>query len=118
MADVRDRYIWNIVQGKPVADKPDDAETGELFTPESRFGNERQKYSEATELRYLTPEELVAQTKVLEGFEIQPFADETMFPELAKPVQLNFDNKGRLWVSCMPTYPQWKPGDQTRTTAC
>lgn len=112
MADVRDRYIWNMVQGKPVADKPDDSETGELFTPETRFGNERQKYSEASELRYLTPEQLVAQTKVPEGFEIQPFADETMFPELAKPVQLNFDHKGRLWVSCMPTYPQWKPGDQ------
>ncbi len=111
MADVRDRYIWNMAQGKPVPDKPDDAETGELFTPETRFGNERQKYSEASELRYLTPEQLIAQTKVPEGFEIQPFADEAMFPELAKPVQLNFDNKGRLWVSCMPTYPQWKPGD-------
>jgi lysophospholipase L1-like esterase len=111
MADIRDRYIWNMVQGKPVPDKPDDAETGELFVPETRFGVERQKYSEASELRYLTPEQLVAQTKVPEGFEIQPFADETMFPELAKPVQLNFDNKGRLWVSCMPTYPQWKPGD-------
>src|SRR6185436_18896735 len=21
------------------------------------------------------------------------------------------DSKGRLWVECMPTYPQWKPGD-------
>ncbi len=111
MAEVRDRYIWNMAQGKLVADKPDDTETGELFVPETRFGNEGQKYSEAAELRYFTPEKLIAETKVPEGFEIQAFADETMFPELAKPVQLNFDNKGRLWVSCMPTYPQWKPGD-------
>ncbi len=111
MADVRDRYIWNMAQGKPVADKPDDIDTGDLFVPETRFGAEGQKYSEANELRYLTPEQLIAETKVPEGFEIQAFADETMFPELAKPVQLNFDNKGRLWVSCMPTYPQWKPGD-------
>ncbi|HRA88230.1 MAG TPA: GDSL-type esterase/lipase family protein, partial [Planctomycetaceae bacterium] len=111
MADVRDRYIWDMVQGKPVPEAPNDVETGELFVPETRFGEPRQKYSEADELRYLTPEQLVEQTKVPEGFELQPFADETMFPELAKPVQLNFDNKGRLWVSCMPTYPQWKPGD-------
>ncbi len=49
--------------------------------------------------------------KVPEGFEVQAFASEREFPELAKPVQLNFDNRGRLWVACMPTYPQWKPGD-------
>ncbi len=53
----------------------------------------------------------MAETHVPEGFKIEPFADETQFPEIAKPVQLNFDNKGRLWVACMPTYPQWKPGD-------
>jgi putative heme-binding domain-containing protein len=111
MAEVRDRYIWDMAQGKTVADKPDDSATGDLIVPETRFGVERQKYSEAPELRYLTPQQLIAETKVPEGFQIQPFADETMFPELAKPVQLNFDNKGRLWVACMPTYPQWKPGD-------
>ncbi|MBL8811721.1 MAG: HEAT repeat domain-containing protein [Planctomycetaceae bacterium] len=111
MAEVRDRYVWDIAQGKKVADAPDDSKTGDLFTPTTRFGEPRQKYSEAPELRYLTPQQLIEQTKVPKGFEIRLFADETMFPELAKPVQLNFDNKGRLWVSCMPTYPQWKPGD-------
>ncbi len=111
MAEVRDRLVWDLAQGKPVSDTPDDVGTGELIVPETRFGEPRQDYSEAEELRYLTPRQLIAETKVPEGFEIQAFADETMFPELAKPVQLNFDNKGRLWVSCMPTYPQWKPGD-------
>lgn len=111
MAEIRDQYIWDIAAGKPVPDSPDDSATEELFVPETRFGNPRQDYSEAEELRYLTPEQLVESCTVPEGFAIEPFADETMFPELAKPVQLNFDNKGRLWVSCMPTYPQWKPGD-------
>lgn len=110
MAEVRDRYVWDLAQGKP-ASAPDDSGTGELVIPETRFGNPRQKYSEADELRYLTPAKLVEATTVPPGFAIQPFADETMFPELAKPVQLNFDNRGRLWVACMPTYPQWKPGD-------
>ncbi len=111
MAEARDHYVWNIVQGKPVPEKPDDSATGDLIVPKTRFGEPRQKYSEAETLRYLTPDELVKATTVPPGFALQPFADETMFPELAKPVQLNFDNKGRLWVSCMPTYPQWKPGD-------
>src|SRR4029077_20599304 len=30
-------------------------------------------------------------------------------PDLAKPVQMSFDAKGRLWVACWPTYPHWKP---------
>ena len=111
MAEVRDRYVWDLAQGKSNPTAPDDAQTGELFEPPTRFGEPRQDYSEAEELRYLTPQQLVEQTTVPKGFQIQPFADETMFPELAKPVQLNFDNKGRLWVACMPTYPQWKPGD-------
>ena len=49
--------------------------------------------------------------KVPAGYEVQLVASEREFPELAKPDQINFDSQGRLWVSCMPTYPQWKPGD-------
>jgi len=111
MAAVRDRHVWDIAQGKAVGEKPDDSKTGDLFVPPTRFGQPGQKYSEAAELRYLSPEEFVKSCTVPPGFEIKLFADEKMFPELAKPVQMNFDNKGRLWVSCMPNYPQWKPGD-------
>src|SRR5262249_33996166 len=32
-----------------------------------------------------------------------------MFPELAKPVAMAFDTKGRLWVAVWPTYPHWNP---------
>ncbi len=111
MAAVRDQYIWDLAAGKQVAAKPDDSKTGDLFTPQTRFGAPGQKYSEAEELRYLTPQDFIKSCTVPPGMEIKLFADETMFPELAKPVQMNFDNKGRLWVSCMPNYPQWKPGD-------
>ena len=111
MAAVRDRYVWDIAQGKKVADKPDDSRTGNLHVPPTRFGQPGQKYSEANDLRYLTPDEFIKSCTVAPGMEIKLFADETMFPELAKPVQMNFDNKGRLWVACMPNYPQWKPGD-------
>ena len=30
---------------------------------------------------------------------------------MANPVQLSFDNEGRLWVATMPSYPHYKPGD-------
>ena len=109
MADVRDRYIWDLAQGKSPS-PPNDATTGDLIVPPTRFGNPQQHYSEPDELKYLTPEESAKSMQVPEGFEVQPFASEREFPELAKPDQLNFDNRGRLWVCCMPTYPQWKPG--------
>jgi putative heme-binding domain-containing protein len=110
MAAVRDRYVWDIAQGKSPA-PPDDRATGELFVPPTRFGNPQQDYSEPEELKYLSPEECIATMTVPEGFEVKLFASEREFPELAKPAQLGFDNRGRLWACCMPTYPQWKPGD-------
>ena len=113
MTAVRDQYVWDIAAGKPVPPKPDDSNTGELFTPQTRFGDPRQKYSE-NEVggpKILPPAEFIKTATVAAGTELKLFADESKFPEIAKPVQLNFDNKGRLWVSCMPSYPQWKPGD-------
>ena len=49
---------------------------------------------------------------VPEGYKIDLFASEREFEDLANPVQLSFDNKGRLWVATMPTYPHYRPGDE------
>ncbi|SKA45585.1 putative membrane-bound dehydrogenase domain-containing protein [Chitinophaga eiseniae] len=62
-------------------------------------------------LRYLTGEEAVAKLKVPPGYKVELFASEEQFPDLAKPMQMSFDNKGRLWVAVMPSYPHYKPGD-------
>lgn len=43
------------------------------------------------------------------GYEINLFASEKDFL-IEKPVAMNFDAKGRLWVATMPTYPQYFPG--------
>ncbi|RRB07255.1 PVC-type heme-binding CxxCH protein [Larkinella rosea] len=43
------------------------------------------------------------------GYEINLFASEKDFP-IEKPVAMNFDARGRLWVATMPTYPQYFPG--------
>src|SRR5579875_3707403 len=45
--------------------------------------------------------------QVAEGFEVHLFAAD---PMLAKPIQINFDSAGRLWVACSESYPQIKPG--------
>lgn len=44
-----------------------------------------------------------------EGFEVNLFAAD---PQIAKPIQMNFDADGRLWVAGSKTYPQIKPGDE------
>ena len=110
MAAARDEAIWAMAAGREPP-KVDDQAFNELIVPPTRFGDPRQDYSEPEELRYNSPEEFIKTTTVPNGMEIELFADETMFPELAKPVQMSFDSRGRLWVSCMPTYPQWQPGD-------
>ncbi|WP_221929912.1 PVC-type heme-binding CxxCH protein [Fodinibius sediminis] len=45
---------------------------------------------------------------VAEGYEIKLFAEE---PMLVKPIQMNWDEKGRLWVVGSKNYPQLKPGE-------
>ena len=45
-----------------------------------------------------------------EGYEIALFASEQEFP-IGNPVTMTFDAKGRLWLSTMPSYPNYYPGD-------
>jgi putative heme-binding domain-containing protein len=45
--------------------------------------------------------------QVADGFEVNLFAAD---PLLAKPIQMNFDAAGRLWIASSEAYPQIKPG--------
>jgi putative heme-binding domain-containing protein len=49
---------------------------------------------------------------IAKRLKVNLFASEKEFPELAKPVQMSFDARGRLWVACWPTYPHWKPKEE------
>src|SRR5690349_4652838 len=44
---------------------------------------------------------------VADGFEVTLYAAD---PMMAKPIQMNFDPAGRLWVATSEIYPQIKPG--------
>ena len=46
---------------------------------------------------------------VPEGFEVNLYAAD---PLLAKPIQMNFDAQGRLWVAASEVYPQIKPAQE------
>lgn len=112
MVSVRDRYVWDLAAGRSVPDHPDDSATGEVFIPETMFGTRDDNFRqmrEPTTLAYPTPEESIAQMSMPKDFEVQLFASEREFPELANPTQIEFDSRGRLWVSCMVNYPQWLP---------
>jgi putative heme-binding domain-containing protein len=53
-----------------------------------------------------TPQKL-PEFDTMDGIEINLFAEN---PSLAKPIQMNFDPQGRLWVATSSVYPQVKPG--------
>ena len=46
--------------------------------------------------------------RVPEGFEVNLFAAD---PIIAKPIQMNFDESGRLWIVSSEVYPHIKPGE-------
>jgi mono/diheme cytochrome c family protein/glucose/arabinose dehydrogenase len=107
MTLIRDEAIWKAVKGEKVDVSAADKKTTMLPQVQTNY-----KPSNASnEPRYLYGQEALDKFKMASGYKIDLFASETEFPDLANPVQISFDNKGRLWVAVMPTYPHWKPGD-------
>ena len=106
MTAIRDEAIWKAVKGEKMDVRAADQQTSELPPVVTNF-----KYDEKNPPRYLYGEEALSTIKVPEGYKIELFASEEEFEDLANPVQMSFDNKGRLWVATMPSYPHYKPGD-------
>ena len=107
MTEIRDQAIWATAEGRDFDVAAADAKTTKLkpvktnYKPSNKNGSPEYKYGE----------EALAALTVPKGFKIELFADERMFPNLENPVQVAFDNKGRLWVATMPSYPHYRPGD-------
>lgn len=57
-----------------------------------------------------TPEEQLASFTILDGFAVNLFASEA--DGVVKPIQMRWDERGRLWVACAVSYPQIKPGEK------
>ena len=55
---------------------------------------------------------MLFRSKVRPGFRVNLFADESL--GVVRPVQIRWDERGRLWVACTPAYPQLQPGEHGR----
>jgi mono/diheme cytochrome c family protein/glucose/arabinose dehydrogenase len=107
MTAIRDRAIWMAAsEGKSMDIAKEDATTRSLPEVKTNYNPEANG-----SLTYLSGDAATNSLKMAPGYKIELFASEVEFPDLAKPVQMTFDNKGRLWVACMPSYPHYKPGD-------
>jgi glucose/arabinose dehydrogenase/azurin len=96
----RDRKIWDIAQGKTTDLKVDDSNLKPLPAYPTTL----------PETKILTPDEERATFTMLDGFEVNLFASEVQFPELANPVGMTFDARGRMWLTTIPSFPHALPG--------
>ncbi len=106
MTTNREEAIQAAIRGEKYDLALADAKTRKLDPVKTNFNPEKNG-----SLTYLYGNDALNKIKVAPGYKIELFASEQEFPNLAKPVQMTFDNKGRLWVVCMPSYPHYKPGD-------
>lgn len=107
MTEIRDRAIWKAANGEQMDVAAADEQTLELPSVETNYNPDQHGNQE-----YLYGQDALDKIDVAPGYEIELFASESEFEDLANPVQLTFDNEGRLWVATMPSYPHYKPGDE------
>ena len=109
MTKNRDTRIWAVSNGKDL--KVDDSNVPKPVDVISNVGGGSKSSSAVKEgtLNYISGEDGLKHMAVAKGFEVSLFADESMFPQMVNPVQMQFDTKGRLWAAVWPTYPKWEP---------
>jgi putative heme-binding domain-containing protein len=105
MTSNRDKLVWARAAGGNL--KVDDSNVPPFIPVKT---NKPGKGPDGTHI-YLSGEDGIKKMTVGKGMKVTLFASEKEFPELAKPVQMAFDTKGRLWVAVWPSYPHWKPGE-------
>ncbi|PRY02922.1 putative membrane-bound dehydrogenase-like protein [Pontibacter ummariensis] len=106
MTAIRDEAIRRAAKGEKMDVAAADQKTTKLPPVETNYDPEENGSTE-----YLYGQDALDKLHVAPGYKIELFASEKEFADLANPVQLSFDNKGRLWVATMPSYPHYKPGD-------
>ncbi len=89
LVEAADKRIRALANGTPEVVRPEALDLTVMATNESKG---------------LTPEEQLATFTLAPGYEVNLFASER--DGVVKPTQFSWDEKGRLYVACSPTYPQ------------
>jgi glucose/arabinose dehydrogenase/lysophospholipase L1-like esterase len=106
MTSHRDRRVWALARGEDLA--VDDGNTPAIIPVETNMPGPLPGGKHV----FLGGEEAIEKMTVAKGMKVGLFASEERFPELANPVQMAFDTKGRLWTCAWPTYPHWAPKEE------
>ena len=108
----RDKAIWAAAKGEKHI--VDDSNVPPPVKVISNVGGGSKSSNAEKEgsVDYLTPEQSLAKINVPDGYELNLFASEEQFPDLANPVQMQVDAKGRIWAASWNTYPKWEPGKE------
>lgn len=107
MTSNRDALVWATAQGKKLETARDNNLPEFIPVISNKPGS-----LPGGKHVFLSGQEAIDKMTVHKNMKVELFADESMFPELVKPVQMSFDSKGRLWVACWRTYPHWKPTEK------
>ncbi|HXU78746.1 MAG TPA: PVC-type heme-binding CxxCH protein, partial [Methylomirabilota bacterium] len=99
----RDRRVWAVARGGDLA------VTDTNLPPVTKLKSNHPGPNPDETFPFLGGEEAIAKMKVHSGMKVNLFASEERFPELAKPVQMAWDTRGRLWVAVWPNYPERTP---------
>jgi putative heme-binding domain-containing protein len=102
----RDKRIWSVAQGGDL--KVDDGDTPPFIPVKTN----KPGAGPNGEHIFLSGDEELKTMTVAKNMKVNLFASEKDWPDLAKPVQMQWDAKGRLWVAVWPSYPHWKPKDE------
>ncbi len=94
LLDQAEKNIWAAIEGKPV-------------TP---IGVRSSIPVEPPTAKPQSPAEELASFQIMDGFAVNLFASEA--DGIVKPIQMRWDERGRLWVACAVSYPQIKPGEK------
>lgn len=102
MAANREARVHALARGEKIEGPVDDSNLPPLeAVAEARGANE-----------WMSPADELAAFQIDPRFEVNLFASEEQFPEIANPITMRFDSRGRLWVSCSTTYPHVYPGQE------